>query len=440
MASILLIDDEQSFAAGVAELLRVQGHSVVTADSLSAARQVLDQQSWDLMLIDLMLPDGNGLELLDELGDARPKQVVIITGHPGIKNTIRDLHGPGLGYLTKPIDVKEIISIADGLEEARESGVELHFGVLVGESAPMQALYEQIRQVAPTDTTVLINRESGTGKELVARALHTQSRRPGQFLAINCGALSKDLVASELFGHEKGSFTGANKRHVGAFERATTGTLFLDEITEMPIEQQPHLLRALETQTITRVGGEAEIPYDARIVTASNRDLGSAIEDGVLREDLYFRLNIFPISLPPLRERKSDIGLLAGEFLAQLNRKYGAQKVLDADGVGRLEAWHWPGNVRELQHTVHRCFITTTAPDAVLEIPEKFAVDVAGSKADPLAPGRSIKQVEKDLILNTLAHFEGNRAAAAETLGISLKTLYNRLTEYDQDTTEVSAS
>lgn len=434
MASILLIDDEQSFTTGIAELLRALNHSVTVADSLSTARSVLDQQPWDVMLIDLMLPDGNGLELLDELGDARPRQVVIITGHPGIKSTIRQLHGPGLRYLTKPLDVKEVTAIVDAIDtDDDDSQHTLHFGLLVGESKPMQALYEQIRQVAPTDTTVLINGESGTGKELVAEAVHRESGRSGAFVPVNCGALTRDLIASELFGHEKGSFTGAARRHVGTFERAQRGTLFLDEITEMPIEQQPHLLRALETQRITRVGGETEITYDARIVTASNRDLAEAIESGALREDLYFRLNIFPIQMPPLRERRGDVALLAQSFLDQLNRKYQTEKTLDEAAIKRLEAWHWPGNVRELLHTVHRCYIASPGEDATLQIPEKFASDVIASKAGALAPGRSIKQVEKELILSTLEHFDGNRQAAAETLGVSLKTLYNRLTEYDKE-------
>ncbi len=434
MASIVLVDDEQNFLLATSELLRAQGHSVVTADSLATARKVLAQQPCDQLLIDLMLPDGNGLELLDELGSARPRQVVIITGHPSIKSTIHLLHGPGLRYLTKPIDIKELLSLSALLDtdDQATAGATYHFGLLVGDSAPMQRVYEDIRQVAmASDTAVLISGATGTGKELIAEAIHKQSGRSGDFVPVNCGALSKELIASELFGHEKGSFTGANKRHIGMFERAEGGTLFLDEITEMPIDQQPHLLRALETRRITRVGGEQEIAYEARIICATNRNLAEAIEANILREDLYFRLSIFPIELPSLSERPEDIAPLANAFLQQLNCKHGMRKILSADALARLQAWHWPGNLRELKHTIHRSFVSTVGNTAELRIPDRFAGDLLGAKATSLSPGRSIQDVEQELILRTLKHYGGDKKAAAETLGISLKTLYNRLESYE---------
>jgi DNA-binding NtrC family response regulator len=225
-------------------MLRAAEHTVVTADHLSSARDLLAEKAFDLLLIDLMLPDGNGLELLDGLGDRRPPRVIMITGHPAIKANIRHLHGPGLQYLTKPIDPQELMSIVAAEQATAQSHQNLHFGLIVGASEPMLELVEQFKQVGPSDVSVIITGESGTGKELVAQAVHRESRCSGPFVAVNCGGLTSELVASELFGHEKGSFTGANKRHLGSFERAEDGTLFLDEISEMPMDQQPHLLRA----------------------------------------------------------------------------------------------------------------------------------------------------------------------------------------------------
>ena len=296
----------------------------------------------------------------------------------------------------------------------------------------MREVFDQIRQVAPMDCTVLINGESGTGKELVARAIHRASRRSGALVPVNCGALTQELIASELFGHEKGSFTGANRRHLGVFERATGGTLFLDEITEMPIAQQPHLLRALETRRVTRVGGEAELPFDARVVTASNRSIAQSLDEGRLREDLYFRLSVFPIALPALRERMEDVPLLANAFLDELNEEQGTAKRFSERGMDRLMAWHWPGNVRELRHAVHRAFIVTPEPCGELRIPDSVSVTPVASD-DGLRAGRSIRDVERQLIECTLDHLGGDKRASAEMLGISLKTLYNRLAEWSQE-------
>ncbi len=434
MASILLVDDEQSFLQSTSEILSLHEHTVVTADCIGSASQIIAEREFDVLLVDLMLPDGSGLELLEKFGDKRPRQVIVITGQPGIKNVIQDLHGPGLDYLIKPLDLSELLQLVERGTKREEDGstAMLHSGLLVGESSVMLRVYEQIKQVSLTDTTVLITGESGTGKELVAEAIHLQSRRTGEFVPVNCGALTSELLASELFGHEKGSFTGANKRHIGVFERAEQGTLFLDEITEMPIEQQPHLLRALESNRITRVGAEKETAFNSRVVTASNRNLAEAIEDGALREDLYFRLSIFPINLPPLRERKGDISLLAALFLDKLNERYSTSKSLSSQSLAYLEAWHWPGNVRELKHIIHRYYISSPEADAQIDLPERFAMDMSTNRGDALLPGRSIQEVEKELILNTLEHCNGDKPAAAEMLGVSLKTLYNRLASYEQ--------
>jgi DNA-binding NtrC family response regulator len=305
--------------------------------------------------------------------------------------------------------------------------------LIVGASEPMLELVEQIKQVGPSDVSVIITGESGTGKELVAQAVHRESRCSGPFVAVNCGGLTSELVASELFGHEKGSFTGANKRHLGSFERAEDGTLFLDEISEMPMDQQPHLLRALESRAITRVGGEADIAYNARIISASNRDLADAVHAGHLREDLYFRLSVYPLHIPPLRERKADIKPLAEMFLHNLNSRHDSDMELDERALNALESWHWPGNVRELKHAMHRCYILTKDKSGALHVPADFGFDLSNGAGNGIEAGRSIRDVEHDLITKTLKHFDGNRKAAAEVLGISLKTLYNRLSEYNED-------
>lgn len=438
MASVLLIDDEVSFTAGLAELLRTQGHGVTTGDSLGGARALLarDPDAFDVLLIDLMLPDGNGLELLDEIEHRPSRQVVLMTGHESIKRSIRHLHGPGIKYLIKPIDFEELDRIVS-LSDVAESHCEVppsphHLGVFLGESGAMLKLYQQIEQVAPMDSTVLIIGESGTGKELVAEAIHRESGRPGSLVPVNCGALSSELLASELFGHEPGSFTGARKRHLGVFERASGGTLFLDEITEMPSDQQPHLLRAIESGQVTRVGGEELIDVQPRLIAASNRELASAIADGHLREDLYFRLSVFPIEVPPLRARGKDVELLAESFLHKLNQKYRKQRVLDAAVRERLMRWSWPGNVRELKHVIHRAFISTVGDNSVLALPDQFDTPF-GRPENTIEAGRTVHEVEKDLILATIEHFNGNRKQAAEMLGISVKTLYNRMVEYENN-------
>ncbi len=435
MASILIVDDEAAFSSGISEYLELHGHKVVSANSLATARRVLPERRPDVVLLDLMLPDGSGLELLDAFKDHRPEKVVIITGHPGVKSLIGGMAGEGISYMKKPIEPRELTSLLSTVgnstvtEKVLEPSGPGHFGLMVGESDAMKNVYETIRQVARTDSTVFIQGESGTGKELVADAIHRLSKQEGPFVPVNCGSLNRDLLSSQLFGHEKGSFTGATRRHVGVFERANGGTLFLDEITEMPIEMQTHLLRVLETGKILRVGAEDEIAVNARLIAATNKDPVRAIKKGELREDLYFRLRVFPIILPPLRERQKDIELLSGHFLQELNEKNGTQKPFTAEAIEMLKRHTWPGNVRELKHTVHRAYIMA---DTEVNIPDRFDEDLPG-EIEGLRVGRSIADIEKDLILATLEHFSDDKKAAAASLGISLKTLYNRLKEYENE-------
>jgi DNA-binding NtrC family response regulator len=306
------------------------------------------------------------------------------------------------------------------------------FGLLYGSSPPMTELYRQAARVAVTDATVLLMGESGTGKELLAQTLHQLSpRRNGPYIAINCGAISPQLIESALFGHEKGSFTGALHRHAGYFEQASHGTLFLDEITDMPIDMQVKLLRVLENGVLTRIGGHGEIKTDVRVIAASNRKLDAVAHDGGLRADLMYRLLVFPLYLPPLRERGMDIDLLAQHFLDELNTREQTHKALSRNMIKQLHAYAWPGNVRELKNLVRRAYILSG--DAV-EIDEAFSAP-PGEQASRhegclnFTIGTPLATAERELILATLKYYEGNKRLAADVLGISLKTLYNRLRE-----------
>ncbi|HZF16311.1 MAG TPA: sigma-54 dependent transcriptional regulator [Steroidobacteraceae bacterium] len=306
---------------------------------------------------------------------------------------------------------------------------------LIGESAPMQEVIRLIERVAPTEASVLVTGESGSGKELVAQMIHARSARAaGPFVAINCGAIPAGLIEAELFGYEKGSFTGAGRAHAGVFERAEGGTLLLDEVTEMPLDMQTRLLRVLETRTLYRVGGATQVAIDVRVIAATNRSPASAVRDGQLREDILYRLAVFPVPVPPLRVRGDDVERLADHFLAELNKAAGSAKRFSDAARASLKAHAWPGNVRELRNCIERAFILA---DSVLEI-EPLLID-AGEPAKQtvidrtrleIRVGSRIDDVERSLIEATLAHFEGNKRRAAETLGCSLKTLYNKLNSY----------
>lgn len=307
------------------------------------------------------------------------------------------------------------------------------YGSLFGASPVMEQLYSQVERVAVTDATVLLVGESGTGKELIAQTIHRQSPRSERlFVAVNCGAIAPHLIEASLFGHEKGSFTGAAKQQIGYFEHASHGTLFLDEITEMPIDMQVKLLRVLESGKFMRVGGDEEVAVDVRLIAATNRPLQTAVKEGALREDLMYRLAVFPIHVPPLRERSGDIDRLAQHFLHELNAQANTAKTFSQRSLDVIRGYAWPGNVRELKNAVHRAFILATDR---LDI-EEHVDDMAARK--PVLQGGSLNfqigiplmAAQREIILATLKHHNGNKRMTAETLGISLKTLYNRLQEY----------
>jgi two-component system, NtrC family, response regulator HydG len=434
MARILLVDDDTDFTSATQTLLRAEEHDVSTVGTVAEASGVLRREAFDMLFVDLSLPDGSGLELIRDDG---PK-AVIITGHPSIETAIRAVRGRVVDYLVKPLDrnqlIKSIESAVDKPARRIPPISTIRPSNMIGESTAMKSLLKAITEYGPTDVTILVTGESGTGKDLVAQALHNACHTDARFVPVNCGAIPRELVASELFGHEKGSFTGAGAKRIGIFERAKNGTVFLDEIGELPLDQQVALLRVLETGSMVRVGGEKEIPMTARIIAATNKDLEKEVSEGKFREDLFFRLMVLPIHVPPLREREGDIPLLANYFLEMYAKEHGTPSSFSSRVLTKLESYHWPGNVRELKHTVLRAAILNRGKDKVDALPDNFdrpprwSEDVQGLRA-----GMSIRDVEKTLIEKTLDHFDGNKKLTAEALGISLKTLYNRLCEYEED-------
>ncbi|HET9952646.1 MAG TPA: sigma-54 dependent transcriptional regulator [Candidatus Eisenbacteria bacterium] len=444
MLRVLIIDDDEDLRIGLAEFAKLEGFDASTCGSLKEARERLSEGPVDVALVDLSLPDGEGIDLIQELKDSPGTDVVIISGVATVDSAIAALRLGALDYLTKPIDnsrLKAVLANAMRVRSLKEHVGSLRdelrkfgrFGRMIGNSPQMNKIYDLIAKVAPTDATVLVTGESGTGKELVAQAIvDFSSRRHAPFIPLDCGAIPPSLIESELFGHERGSFTGATQQRRGHFERASGGTLFLDEITEMPIELQVKLLRVLESGTLTRIGGEARIPVTVRLIAASNRPPKEAIQAKKLREDLFYRLNVFPIVLPPLRERDGDALLLADHFLDLMNRTEATSKRLSAAARERISAYSWPGNVRELKNELHRAFIMS---GKVIEFDGLTAAPPPGSapRVDGGGPpdvGGSLDEAERRLILATLEQLGGDKKKAAETLGISLKTLYNRLHLY----------
>ncbi len=447
---ILIADDEPAVTFGLAELLREEGFDTETAESGREALQLIAKRDYAVVLVDLMLPDVQGLQVLEEVRKTRPQtEVIIITGKGSIDTAVEAMKAGAYDYLTKPVEPDRLRTVVAKALEHRELVAEkqrleatvrslTRYDDLVGQDEKMQAIYRFIDKVADTTANVLITGESGTGKELVARAIHNKSsRREGPFVAVNCSAFPRDILENELFGHEKGAFTGALKEKAGCFELADGGTLFLDEIGEMPADTQTKLLRALEERRFRRLGGTKEIAVDVRVIAATNRDLKRALKEGALREDLYFRLSVMEIELPPLRERLGDVDLLAEEFLHLFNRKNNkringfSQACRDA-----MRQYRWPGNVRELKNAVEHAVILCNGE--VIEL-ESLPPSVLGKgattamRSDDVPVGKKLHEIEREVIHKTLAMTGHNKTRAAQILGISLKTLHNKLNKYYQE-------
>jgi len=447
MPHVLIVDDDAATREALAAVVGEDGLTTAQAGDLREARIQLVRQMPDVVFTDLKLPDGSGTDLFQDLDPRSGVELVVITGHASVETAVDALKAGAIDYLVKPINLQRVKAILNRLPRAGDLKAEIgtlrgelrrmgRFGLMLGNSPVMQEVYDQIGRVAPTPASVMLVGESGTGKEVAAQTIHQLSlRRKHEFLAVNCGAISPNLIESEMFGHERGSFTGADRQHKGYFERANGGTLFLDEITEMPPELQVKLLRVLETGMFMRVGTTKEIETDVRLIAATNRDPEEAVAAGKLRLDLYHRLNVFPINLPPLRERGKDVVLLAQSFLDELNERHGTKKQFPAAVRDMLEAYPWPGNVRELKNYVQRAHIMANAEGeltAAVPLQISLSKSMAGT-AVTIPFGTSLADADRQLILATLEQCGGVKTRAAEILGISLKTLYNRLVEYGNE-------
>jgi two-component system response regulator AtoC len=462
MPHALLVDDNASTITALSAIVADEGFSVATAETIERAQSELSKQPPDVILADLNLPDGSGMALLDQLAGVAGPAVVLITGHASLDTAIEALRRGVTDYLVKPVDIQRLREILGDIRKTSGLASEIRelrssqratgrFGSIIGASEGIQRASELIARIAPSSASVLISGESGTGKDVVAKTIHDLSRRRlGPYIPVNCSAISPTLIESELFGHERGSFTGADKRHRGYFERASRGTLFLDEITEMPLELQARLLRVLETGSFVRVGGEEPLSVDVRIIAASNRSVLDAIEKGKLREDLYYRLKVFHLSLPALRDRLDDVPLLAQWFLDEFAKVEGRRKTFTADAIDMLRGYSWPGNVRELRNVVHSAYILSADTIDSEALPAEIRFPKAAASAPPpsasatpaqsapelqrdvisIKVGTSIADAERQLIMATLEHCAGNKSRAADMLGVSLKTLYNRLSSY----------
>jgi DNA-binding NtrC family response regulator len=438
---ILLVDDEPAIADWLRIVLEGEGYDVgVAGDTVSAIGQMTERE-FSLALVDLVLPDGDGLQLLQQLKSKDPSiEVIIMTGHSSISKAVEATKQGAFYFVAKPFDGAEMLTlVAKALERRRllaetsdlkrrlaeQSGL----GELLGSSPSMRRMFDLLESVAGSDANVLIVGESGTGKELAANALHAKSTRAsGPMVKINCAALPKDLIESELFGHVKGAFTGATTDKAGLLEEAHKGTVLLDEITEMPMDLQAKLLRVLEDRQVRRLGGSRTVPVDFRLLCSTNRDAETAVREGKLRQDLYFRINTLTVSMPPLRERGSDIALLAKAFLERFREKH-MRPVdgIDPEAYRRLLAYQWPGNVRELEHAIERAVLVARGKEIMLaDLPESLRAEVGSVTASQPSSG-SLEEIERVSIVRALESTGWNKQAAAAVLGLRRPTLYSKM-------------
>ncbi len=445
---ILIADDEASILFGLTELLKEDGYQVSDASDGKEALEKLRKNDFDLLLADLKMPKLDGLQILDVIKKENIlTEVIIITGKGSIDTAVDAMKAGAYDYLTKPIEPDRLRSIIPkALEHHRllvsHKALELQirqltrYEDLIGQSPQMQEVYKLIEAVADSTANVIITGESGTGKELVAKAIHHKSgRRDQPFIAVNCSAFPENILENELFGHEKGAFTGALNEKAGCFEMADRGTLFLDEIAEMSLETQAKILRALEERRFRRLGGKKEIQVDVRVVAATNRNLKQALQENQLREDLYYRLAVVEIDLPPLRDRIEDIPLLINYFLNHFNEKNHKNiKGLTTQCHNILIKYPWHGNVRELRNVIERAVILTNSDKIDAHVlPERILTYKFEKPNIMISLGTTVEQAEKQLIFRTLEMENGNKTRAAQTLGISLKTLHNKLGKYKQN-------
>ena len=459
MSRVLVVDDDASIRTVVAQALRRAGHEVATADSLAAADRALASGAPDILVTDVVLPDGNGLDHLRGVAERYPAlPVIVLSARNTLTTAVRAAEAGAYEYLPKPFDLDALTRAVAGAVARGGAVAESGLGEddralpLIGRSPAMQDVYRIIARVVGTDLTVLVSGESGTGKELVARALHDLgARRAAPFVALNMAAIPRELIEAELFGHERGAFTGAGQRTAGRFEQAAGGTLFLDEIGDMPLDAQTRLLRVLQQGEFTTVGGARPIRADVRIVAATNRDLAAQVASGAFREDLFYRLNVVPVALPALRERRDDVPLLARHFLNLAAAEGLPRRQLSAEAVVALAAHDWPGNVREVENLMRRLAVLArdelidaeavrdmlggpregregaSMATAVRLLVERITRETPGALDDGTLYDRVIAEVERPLITGMLARHGGNQLRAARALGLNRNTLKKRL-------------
>jgi len=449
--NLLIVDDEVSLRDFLTIVFEADGWRVETAASIAEGRAAIQKSEPDLILCDLMLPDGSGLDLLRDAKAQNPSiAVIMITAHTSTKSAVEALKLGAFDYIAKPFDIDEMkIIVRNAVERKELEDENIHlrsaleekftFANIIGRSARMQEIFSIVQRIAKTMSTVLISGESGTGKELIARAIHYNSGRRGKFVSINCGALPETLLESELFGHERGAFTGAIREKRGLFHEADRGTIFLDEIGETSTAMQIKLLRVLQDRIVRRVGSNVETQVDVRVIAATNRDLAESIRSGSFREDLFYRINVIPIALPPLRQRREDIPLLVDHFIAKYSKNMGVpQRRISADAMRALDRYHWAGNVRELENVIERMIAlessevltTKSLPDQVLiggSIPEMtFELPAEG-----MALEHHLESIAKIFMLKALERSGGVQTQAAELLRMSFRSFRYYAKKYD---------
>jgi two-component system nitrogen regulation response regulator NtrX len=440
MAKILIVDDEQSIRSTLGKILEDEGHRTALCDSGEEALAQFARDEFDLIILDLWLPGVDGMSVLERLRSAGAPPVIVISGHGNIDTAVRATRLGAFDFLEKPLSLERVILTVNHALSDRKLRDQVHDlrrevfeELLVGESDAMGALEQHIRSAAPSNSRVLITGENGSGKEIVARTLHRLSHRAEQpFVDVNCAAIPEELIESELFGHRKGAFTGAIDERKGKFELADGGTLFLDEVGDMSVRTQAKVLRVLQEQTFQKVGGQQPITVDVRVIAATNKDLEAEIARSTFRDDLYYRLNVIPIAVPPLRARGNDIVILAEHFLRRFAAETGTpRKRLSSGAASKLKAYHWPGNVRELRNVIERLAIllrsdTIEAEDVQLgtraAAPTEIATDLTLKEARDA--------FEKQYILSRLREFAGNVSRTADALGVERSNLYRKLHAY----------
>lgn len=447
--NVLVVDDEKNIRTGLGKSIEMDGHNVLLAEDGQQALDIIEQDEIDLVIADLKMPRISGEELLRRVTQSYPTlPVIILTGHGTIENAVQAMRDGAYDFLTKPVNldrlgllVKRALSTRELALQHRALQEELdqrrQFANIVGKSAEMKQIFDVIRQVAPTKASVLVTGDSGVGKELIADAIHNLSnRRHKPFIKVHCAALTESLLESELFGHEKGAFTGAVARKRGRFELAHTGTIFLDEIGEIDPSVQIKILRVLQEKTFERVGGEDTLEVDVRIISATNKDLKGEIGNGTFREDLYYRLNVVNIHIPPLRERKEDIPLLAAAFVKEFAEENGKPvEGIDPKARSLLYNYSWPGNVRELRNCLESAVVMSKGSVITTDdLPPSIVTD-SESNHVRIQLGTTMADAEKEIIRANLAAQSGNKSRTAEVLGIGRKTLHRKLAEYQLDET-----